>query len=56
MQPLLQQKHIRLDLPQDGLLVQVDQEKFRTIIDNLLSNAIRFSPLGGVISEHGQKR
>ena len=50
MQPLLLQKAIRLELPHDALLVQVDQEKFRTIIDNLLSNAIRFSPLGGVIS------
>lgn len=50
MQPLLQQKCIRLELPQAALLVQVDQEKFRTIIDNLLSNAIRFSPVNGVIS------
>lgn len=50
MQPLLQQKRLRLELPSGILLVQVDQGKFRTIIDNLLSNAIRFSPSDGVIS------
>lgn len=50
MQPLLQQKRLTLQLPEAELVVLVDQEKFRTIIDNLLSNAIRFSPREGVIS------
>lgn len=50
MRPLLQQKRITLELSHDSLQVPVDSEKFRTIIDNLLSNAIRFSPVGGVIS------
>ncbi|WP_158613578.1 MULTISPECIES: sensor histidine kinase KdpD [Aquitalea] len=50
MQPLLQQKKLQLKLPGQAVVLVVDQEKFRTIIDNLLSNAIRFSPENGVIS------
>ncbi len=34
----------------DTVLVEVDRRKFATVIGNLLSNAIRFSPPGGHIS------
>ena len=50
MQPLFQQKKLQLRLPASSLRVFVDPAKFRTIIDNLLSNAIRFSPYQGSIS------
>ena len=45
----LMAKAIRVDT--DGLSHRIwaDPEKLRVIVDNLLSNAIRFSPAGGVI-------
>lgn len=38
---------IRVDCPED-LVVELDREKFRVILDNLISNAVKFSP------EHGE--
>ncbi len=38
---------LRVDCPED-LVVELDREKFRVILDNLISNAVKFSP------EHGE--
>jgi two-component system sensor histidine kinase GlrK len=46
----LRAKGIRLETDAPDAVVTGDSEKLRIILDNLLSNAIRFSPHGGVIA------
>jgi len=36
-----------VDLPEEEVVVQADHEKVRTILDNLISNAVKFTPAGG---------
>jgi signal transduction histidine kinase len=44
-------KHqIALERPSQPVLVQVDAERVRTIVANLISNAIKYSPSGGTVS------
>jgi signal transduction histidine kinase len=45
------QKHIRLEVSAytDLSVVQADRRALRSILDNLLSNALRYTPLGGEI-------
>lgn len=40
---------LRLDLPEEALLVPADADKLTVVFENLLSNAIRFTPQGGSI-------
>jgi two-component system sensor histidine kinase GlrK len=40
-------QHLELDL--DKVSVEADPEKLRSIIDNLLGNAVKFTPSGGTI-------
>jgi signal transduction histidine kinase len=48
--PLLDHKHqIRLKCPEGPVPVRVDPERVKTIIANLISNAIKYSPAGGPI-------
>lgn len=42
-------QRLELDLPQENVLVQADAEKLHVVLENLLSNAIRFTPQGGEI-------
>jgi len=35
------------DLPEEDVLVKADKEKVRVILDNLISNAVKFTPSGG---------
>jgi two-component system sensor histidine kinase GlrK len=42
-------KNIKLELDLAKLSVSGDENKLMIIIDNLMSNAIKFSPYGGVI-------
>ncbi len=42
-------KSILIDLQCDKTTVQGDPEKLRVVMDNLVSNAIKYSPRGGVI-------
>jgi two-component system sensor histidine kinase GlrK len=45
----LQAKHLRLATSVSGVTLQVDKTQMEVVINNLVSNAIRFSPEGGTI-------
>ena len=46
----LRSKGLKLNVEVQGLTLTADFEKLRVILDNLMSNAIKFSPSGGTIS------
>jgi PAS domain S-box-containing protein len=48
-EPLLEQRHQRfnLDVPAAGLVVDADEVRLTQVVSNLLSNAARYTPLGG---------
>jgi two-component system sensor histidine kinase GlrK len=46
----LRAKHLKLDVNVPDLALNADSEKLRVMLDNLVSNAIKFSPTGGTIS------
>src|SRR6266498_3567140 len=41
---------IRVDLRLERVMLHADEEKLRTVVANLVSNAIKYSPDGGIIS------
>ena len=45
-----QARSIRTDLRLESVLIRADQEKLRAVVTNLVSNAIKYSPDGGIIS------
>jgi two-component system sensor histidine kinase GlrK len=45
-----QAKGLRLVIDADPATVEADPEKLRSIVDNLISNAVKFTPAGGTIS------
>jgi signal transduction histidine kinase len=48
--PLIEERHqILLNFPDRPVRVRIDRERVRTIIANLISNAIKYSPAGGPI-------
>ena len=46
---LIQQKNLTVNYPQRTIFLAIDNLKLKQIFDNLLSNAIYFSPAGGTI-------
>ena len=44
------QKNIRLNQSLDEINMQIDIEKLRTVLDNLVSNAVKFTPENGEIN------
>lgn len=46
---------IRFDMRLDPVTLPADAEKLRTIVDNLISNAVKHSPDGGIISLAGRR-
>ncbi|MDF2177824.1 HAMP domain-containing sensor histidine kinase [Aliiglaciecola sp. CAU 1673] len=50
-----QSKQIQFQLPLMDYIVRIKQDHLRLILDNLLSNALKFSPIGGVIKVDLQK-
>ncbi|EIT86101.1 multi-sensor signal transduction histidine kinase [Fictibacillus macauensis ZFHKF-1] len=58
---MLQHEHIRFqrNLPSRKINVQIDTDKMTQVVDNIISNAIKYSPEGGAISVsaslHGRK-
>jgi len=45
-----QSKGLRLTLDAQSAVLEADPEKLRSIVDNLISNAVKFSPPGGTIT------
>ena len=45
-----QSKGLRLVIDSQAAMVEADPEKLRSIIDNLVSNAVKFTPAGGSIT------
>jgi two-component system sensor histidine kinase GlrK len=45
-----QGKGLRLLIDSQSAMVEADPEKLRSIVDNLISNAVKFTPPGGTIS------
>ena len=45
-----QSKGLRLNIESQSAMVEADPEKLRSIIDNLVSNAVKFTPSGGTIT------
>ena len=45
-----QAKGLRLVIDSESALVEADPEKLRSIIDNLVSNAVKFTPPGGTVT------
>ena len=46
----LRVKDIKLEIRADDVMLTADFEKLRVVLDNLMSNAIKFSPSGGIIA------
>lgn len=44
---VLMAKELAMEADLDGLLITADEEKLKTVIDNLASSSIKFSPEGG---------
>lgn len=50
MQPWMEQKQLKLVYDAEPLWLRVDEWKMKQVFQNLLTNAIAFSPIGGSIS------
>ncbi|MBF2064593.1 MAG: sensor histidine kinase [Calothrix sp. C42_A2020_038] len=50
LQPLINQKKLCIRLPDTSIFLAIDRSQMKQVFDNLLSNAIHFSPEAGVIN------
>lgn len=49
LQPLIQQKNLEFSISETSTLLTVDRLQMKQVFDNLLSNAVHFSPRSGTI-------
>lgn len=54
LQPWLEEKQISINCPATSIIIAVDSLQIKYVFDNILSNAIYFSPQGATISCHWQ--
>jgi signal transduction histidine kinase len=54
LQPMLQQKRIQVRYPDTSVEVRMDRLQMKQVFDNLLRNAIDYSPVGSAIAIHWQ--
>lgn len=50
----MKNKSLKIELVSPNLLVSCDEQKVRIIVDNMLSNAIKYSPYNGLIKIHAK--
>ena len=55
VQPLALRKHLHLDAPASSLIARADVTKLKQIFINLLANAVKFTPAGGIVSVHTRR-
>jgi signal transduction histidine kinase len=56
MRPLMKEKNLKLEIEQDhDLVVTTDADKLEKIVQNLLSNSIKFTEKGGIRVNYGQQ-
>jgi PAS domain S-box-containing protein len=55
--PLLEKKRhaLRVDVPADGLVVNVDETRMAQVLANLLTNAAKYTDAGGNITVHARR-
>jgi signal transduction histidine kinase len=54
IRPLLEKKHIRLESSQHGLSITADDDMMKSLLYNLLDNAVKASPEGGLIKLYSE--
>jgi signal transduction histidine kinase len=47
--PVMQDRHLHCDVPPDPVVVNCDEDVIRRVLENLISNAIKFTPTDGTI-------
>lgn len=52
LQPKLEAKQVHVDYPQRSVFLTVDRWQIKQVLENLLSNAIAFSPVGETVTCH----
>ena len=50
LQPAIEQKHLKVSISETSTMLKVDRLQMQQVFDNLLSNAVHFSPLAGTIA------
>jgi two-component system sensor histidine kinase GlrK len=50
----IRSRGLTMDLSVQDVMISADSEKLRVVLDNLVSNAVKFSPSGGVIEIMGR--
>jgi len=50
----IRSRGLTVDLSVPDVMISADSEKLRVVLDNLVSNAVKFSPAGGVIQISGR--
>src|SRR5262249_12274035 len=55
--PLFDQRnhHLEVAVPHEGLAIEGDEVRLTQVVDNLLSNAARYTPPGGTVSVSGAR-
>ena len=50
LRPLLSDHHLKVDKPPQALWADVDPDRFQIVVKNLVTNAVKFSPVGSAVT------